>query len=100
MPKYKNGTYHKGYFCGGINTYLKIVTCKYKMVIPPKLQSYILHWYHTYLLNSVMDRTEEMIRQHLYWPDIIDDIWKELNNCDTCQHTKQPNKNMLNYQLS
>ena len=54
MPKYKNGTYHKGYFCGGINTYLKIVMCKYKMVIPSKLQCYILHLYHTSLALGVL----------------------------------------------
>ena len=39
-----------------------------------------------------MNRTEAMIRQHLYWPDKIDDVWKEVNNCDTCQRTKRSNK--------
>ena len=33
-----------------------------------------------------------MIIQQLYWPDIIDAVRKELNNCDTSQHTKQSNK--------
>ena len=90
--KYKNGKYHKGYFCGGINTDLNIITCKDKIVIPSKIQSYALHWYHTYLLHPVMDRTETMILQNLYWPGIRDSIQKELNNCDTCQCKKLSDK--------
>ena len=39
-----------------------------------------------------MDRTEAMIRQHLYWTDIRDAVWKEVTNYDTCQRTKQSNK--------
>ena len=55
--KYKDGTYQKGYFCGGSNFDLKLITCKDKIVIPSKLQSYVLHWYHTYLLHPEMYRT-------------------------------------------
>ena len=33
MAKYKNGTYHKGYFWGGSHTDLKLITCKYKIAI-------------------------------------------------------------------
>ena len=39
-----------------------------------------------------MYRTEEMINQYLYWPDIIDAVRKEVSNCDTCQRTKRSNK--------
>ena len=38
-----------------------------------------------------MDRTEEIINQHLYCPNIRGFIWKELNHCDTFQHTKRSN---------
>ena len=34
IVKYKNGTYHKGYFCGGNNIDLKHIMCKDKIVIP------------------------------------------------------------------
>ena len=61
MDKYKDDTYQQGSFRGGINIYLKLITCKDKVFIPSKLQSYILHWYHTYLLHPVMDRTDAMI---------------------------------------
>ena len=39
-----------------------------------------------------MNKTEAVIFQHLYWPDIRDVIRTEVTNCDTCQRTKQSNK--------
>ena len=45
-----------------------------------------------YLLHPGMDKTEAIIHQHLYWPNIIDAIKKEVTNCDTCQHKKISNK--------
>ena len=88
MAEYKDGTYHKGYFSGGSNDELKLITCEDKIVIPLKLQSYVLHWYNKYLLCPGLDRTEVIIFQHLYWPDIRDTVWKEVDNCDTCQRSK------------
>ena len=57
IAKYKYGKYHKSYFCGGSNTDIKRITCNDKIVIPSKLKSYVLHWYHTYLIHPGMDRT-------------------------------------------
>ena len=91
MAKYKNDMYHKGYFCGGSNDDLNLITCKDKIVIPSKIQSCVSHWHHTYPLHPGMDITEAMIRQYLYWPNIIDTVRKEVTNCDTCQRTKQSN---------
>ena len=31
--EYKDGTYYKGYFCGGSNIDLNLITCKEKIVI-------------------------------------------------------------------
>ena len=39
-----------------------------------------------------MDITEAIIRQRLYWPDIIYAVLKEETNYDTCPFTKQSNK--------
>ena len=86
MDKYEDGTYHKDYFNGGSNSDINLIMCEDNNVILSKLQSYVLHWYHTYLLHPGMDRTEEMIRQHVYWPGIRHAVRKEVNNCDTCQH--------------
>ena len=54
-------------------------------------QDYVFCWYHTYLLRPGMDRMETMIFQYLYWPIIINDVRKEVINCDTFQHTKRSN---------
>ena len=56
MAKYEDGTYHKGSFRGIINIGLNLIKCEDKIVIPKKIQSYVLHWYHTYLLHPIMDR--------------------------------------------
>ena len=66
MAKYKYATYHTGSFRRLINIYINLITCEDKIVIPTIIQSYVLHWYHTYLLHTVMDRTEAMILHNLY----------------------------------
>ena len=38
ITKYKNGTYHKGSFCGGSNIGLNLITCDDKTIIPSKLK--------------------------------------------------------------
>ena len=60
--KYKYGTYHKGYSVEVV--IFSLIMCKDKIVIPSKLQSYVLNWYHTYILHPGMDKTEDMIIQH------------------------------------
>ena len=88
MDGYKNGTYHKVYFCGDSNTDIKLIMCKDYIVILSKIQSYVLHWYHMYLLHPVMYREDVMICQHLYWPNIRNSAQNEVATCDTCQRTK------------
>ena len=78
-------------FCGGSNIDLNLITCKGKIVIPSKLQSYAVHWYHTYLLHPGTDIMEVMILQHLYWPEIRYSVQKVVINCDTCQREKTTN---------
>ena len=41
--EYEMGTYQKGYFRGGSNIRINIITCKDKVFISTILQSYILH---------------------------------------------------------
>ena len=100
IAKYKNGTYHKGSFHGGSNIDLNLITYEDKIVIPEKIQSYVLNLYHTYILHRGMDRTAAIICQNLYWPNIRHSVRREVSNCDTCQHTKISHKNMVNCQLS
>ena len=58
------------------NIDLKLIMCKDKIVITSILQSYVLHWDHTYILHPGMDRTEVTIIQHLYLPIIIKPVQK------------------------
>ena len=42
-----------------------------KIVVPTQLQKHIIDWYHTVLCpHPGINRTEETISQHLYWPKI------------------------------
>ena len=68
MDKYKYCMYQKGYFCGVSNVDLNPIRCEDKIVIPSMIKSYVLHWYHVYLLNPGMDRTEIMVGQHFTVP--------------------------------
>ena len=92
IDKYKDGTYHKDYLCGGSNIDLNLITCKDNIFIPSTLRSYVLHWCQTHLLHPRMNRTEATIRRHFYQPDIRDAVRKEVSNCDTCQRKIRPNK--------
>ena len=65
MAKYDKGNHQNYSFHGISNIYLKLIMCEDNKVIYKMTQSYILHWYRTYLLYKVMDRTEAMIHQHL-----------------------------------
>ena len=89
--KYKYGTYQQDTFRWVSNIDLKIITYKNREIISSNLQSYLVHWYHTYLIHPGMDITEAMIRQHLQFPNIRDAIQKESSNFDTFQRTEQPN---------
>ena len=97
--KYKTGTYQQGYFPGVCNIDLKLITCKDNIVILSILQSYVLHWYHMYLLHPGMDKTEAMILQHLYCTNIRDAVRKEVTHYKTCQRKINKIKYMVHYQL-
>ena len=101
MAKNKNGMYHKSYFTGGSNKSLSLITRKDNTFMLSNIQSYVLHWYHTYLLHQVMDRTEAIICQHFYWTDVINSVRKEVTNCGALSNIQNYQiRNMVNYQLS
>ena len=45
--------------------YYKLIMHKDKIVVPQKIQKYVVKWYHMYLLHPGMDRAEAMITQNL-----------------------------------
>ncbi len=51
--------------------HVNIICYNGKMVIPKSLQPRIVEWYHSYLSHPGLNRTEETIGQHLWWPKIL-----------------------------
>ena len=94
------GKFNTGYFTGGTNIYLNLITYIDKMIIQSILQRYVFHWYHTHLALPGMHIMESMTHNNVWWTGIRNDVHKEVTNCDTWQRTKRLNNNMLNYQLS
>ena len=86
--KIKHAEYKKGYFRVGRST-IDLITYKDEIVIPQKTKKYVVKWHHTYLLHPELDRTEEIIFQHLYLPGIKYAVYREVTFCDTCQCTKR-----------
>ena len=57
-------------FCGGDDKSIELICHNDKIVIPTSLRQRVVEWYHTYLLQPGLNRTEESICQHLAWPNL------------------------------
>ena len=60
-----------------------------KIFIPQPLRKNIITWYHEYLCHPGEDRTEETIRQHLWWPSLRTDVSNHVRTCKACQMAKK-----------
>jgi hypothetical protein len=87
LNKLNNGQYHLQAFVGG-ELSIELISYQNKIVVPRKLQSHMIQWYHEYLLHPGLNRTEETIRQHFYWSGMRKQIYKIVSTCDTCQKFK------------
>jgi len=63
-----------------------------KIVVPRKLQARLVEWYHTFLCHPGINRTEETIGQHFWWPKMRDHITISVNTCANCQRNKRRHK--------
>ncbi len=45
-----------------------------KIVFPTLLQKHVIDWYHTVLCHPGINQTEETIAQHLWWPQMREQI--------------------------
>ena len=81
--KYQIKDFHGG---GKIRS---LVCYKEKIVVPTKLQKHVIDWYHTTLCHPGINRTEESIAQHLFWPKMRSQITNYVQACPTCQRTKR-----------
>ena len=83
-----NCKYHlKDFHGGGITR--SLVCYKDKIVVPNKLQKHVIDWYHTTLCHPGINRTEETIAQHLYWPKMRSQITGHVQTCPYCQRNKR-----------
>jgi hypothetical protein len=60
-----------------------------KIYVPPRLTKNVVSWYHNYLCHPGETRTEETIRQHLWWPGMRTQIRKFVDTCPACQRGKK-----------
>ena len=87
----ENSLYKKQSFHGGGKT-RNLICYKEKIVIPEQLQRHIIEWYHTMLCHPGINRTEESISQHLWWPKMRNQITSYVQSCPTCQKNKRKQK--------
>ena len=69
-----------------------LICHKDKIVIPSTLQQRIVDWYHNYLGHPGINRTEETISQHLWWPKMRGHITNSVATCNSCQRNKRRHK--------
>jgi transposase InsO family protein len=89
--KMENTQYFLKDFHGGGKT-TPLVCYKDKIVVPNHLQRHIIMWYHTTLCHPGINRTEETIGQHLWWPKMRDHITNYVRRCPLCQRNKRKDK--------
>ena len=83
-----NSKYSIKNFHGGGKT-CSLVCYNDKIVVPKKLHRHVIDWYHTVLCHPGINRTEESISQHLFWPKMREQITNYVQVCPTCQKNKR-----------
>jgi transposase InsO family protein len=71
---------------------VEIICRDNKIVVPKALQQRTVNWYHHFLGHPGINRTEETIAQHLYWPKMRDHITISVQSCAVCQRNKKQRK--------
>lgn len=83
-----NSRYSLRSFHGG-GTERELICYKDKIVVPTTLQQRLVDWYHNYLCHPGVNRTEETIGQHFWWPKMRNHITNSVKTCLTCQKNKR-----------
>jgi hypothetical protein len=87
-----HANYHLHSFRGGGRSKIDLLCYKNRIYIPKTLQKRVSKWYHDVLCHPGINRTEETISQHFYWPNMRDDITKDVRTCAICQTQKKQTK--------
>jgi len=83
-----NSPYHLKSFHGG-GTERELICKNDKIVVPHALQKRMVDWYHNYLCHPGINRTEETISQHFWWPKMRTHITVSVSTCANCQRNKR-----------
>src|SRR5687767_15543058 len=75
---------------GGITR--QLICYNGRIAVPTLLQKHVIDWYHTVLCHPGINRTEESIAQHLWWPKMREQITGFVGACLTCQKNKRKHK--------
>jgi len=89
--KAKDSQYYIKDFLAAGKTW-QLICYKDKIVIAKEQQLQIVNWYHDYLGHPGINRTEESIGQHLWWPEMRKHITLIVNSCLNCQKNKRRHK--------
>ena len=65
---------------------------KDRIIIPKRLQTRTVQWYHDILCHPGRTRTEETIKQHFYWKNLRKDVEQVCSTCKICQFNKRQKK--------
>jgi hypothetical protein len=95
--KLKDDKYHLADFVGGEKTRSLVCHNGKMIVVPQALTHHVTDWYHTVLCHPGINRAEESISQHLYWPKMRNQITNYVQSCPTCQKSKRKVKSMVGY---
>jgi hypothetical protein len=60
-----------------------------KIVVPKKVQSRIIQWYHDYRGHPGINQTKGSIGQHLWWLKMWNQITNSVTICSICQLNKR-----------
>jgi hypothetical protein len=69
-----------------------VFTYQGKIYVPVPLRKEVIAWYHQYLCHPGVNRTEQTIRQTMYWPGLTEDVKKHVKKCLPCQMCKKTQK--------
>lgn len=65
-----------------------------QLLLPKCLQETVLKYLHDQTGHQGMERTESLLRQRCYWPNLQDDVRSWIYHCKRCTLAKPPNRNI------